>query len=158
MSHPIERNCPTCGAEPSQRCVGKRGTDRKAFHRARGSRQRAHELVGEPDVVTESPIEKMLAGAILGWLAHNDIDATVTTQTPIGPYRADILVQQSGSFLVIECDGRRYHNTRDQVLRDKRRDRYCVARGYGVMRFAGSEICKDVRGCAAEVGLWIRRP
>jgi very-short-patch-repair endonuclease len=110
------------------------------------------------DLTTESPIEVLLAGAIRGWLDHNDIDwIEVETQVPIGPYRADILLDDDGRKLVIECDGAAFHNSREQVERDKRRDRYCTAQGYAVMRFTGSEIQRDCRGCAAEVGLWVRR-
>lgn len=152
---PIERICPTCGAEAGQRCLGKRGHERKAFHRARGGRRKAHPIYSEPGVVTESPIEKELAGAVLGWLDHYGIAASVTTQATLGHYRADILIERDGRALVVECDGAAYHGSEEQVERDKRRDRYCAARGINVMRFTGKEIRRDPRGCAAEVGLWV---
>lgn len=156
MTDPFERICPTCGAEAGQPCIGKRGHERKSYHRARGSRRKAHPIYSVPHLETESPIEQTLAGAILGWLGHNDIvDVDVFTQTPVGPFRADILIHDRGRQLVVECDGAAYHNSLEQVSRDKRRDRYFAARGISVMRFSGTEIYRDARGCAAEIGLWI---
>lgn len=96
-----------------------------------------------------------MAAAVVGWLDHNDIEGMVDTQVEIGPFRADILVAVGERKLVLECDGLNYHGSEEQVARDKRRDRYMVARGYSVMRFTGKEIHADARGCAAEVGLWV---
>ena len=158
MSHPLDRACARCGAEAGQKCVGKRGHERKAFHRERGSRRKAHVVYSVDDLPTESPIERILAGAIREWRDHHFVPhITVETQAPIGPYRADILISDGDRRLVVECDGAGFHNSIEQVERDKRRDRYCAARGYAVMRFSGREINRDPRGCAAEIGLWIRR-
>ena len=156
--HPIERICPTCGAEAGQRCVGKWGRERKSFHRTRGGRRKAHPIYHEPGIRTDSPIEKLLAGAILGWIDHYGIVAAVKTQAAIGPFRADILIEERSRRLVVECDGAAYHASKEQVEHDKRRDRYCASRGICVMRFSGAEINRDPRGCAAEVGLWIKLP
>lgn len=157
MSDPLERICATCGAEAGQPCIGRRGHERKSFHRARGSRRKAHSLYSEPELVTESPIERILAGWIKGWLDHNFMSGVIlATQAQIGPYRADILLTVGDRQLVIECDGAAYHGSLEQIERDKRRDRYCAARGINVMRFSGAEIHRDPRGCAAEIGLWIK--
>lgn len=158
MSAPIERVCVKCGAEQGQPCVGARGHERKSFHRARGSRRPPHPIYAtEGRLQTESPIEALLAGAILGWCDHHEIGfVTLATQAAIGPYRADILLTADGRKLVVECDGAAYHGSREQVARDKKRDRYCVARGIHVMRFSGAEITRNPRACAAEVGLWIK--
>lgn len=98
--------------------------------------------------------------AILEWLGHSEITwAIVQTQQAIGPFRADIMISIGGRQLVVECDGAEFHaTTKEQVERDKRRDRYCAARGICVMRFSGAEINRDPRGCAAEIGLWIKLP
>lgn len=160
MRHPLNIDCPLCQAEAGQACVGKSGKERKSFHRARGTRRSApHPIYFRVSDHTESPIEKTLCGAIREWLTVHGLLSAVTTQAEVGPYRADILVEESGRRLVVECDGRQFHAvTKDQVERDKRRDRYCVARGIYVMRFTGSEITRDPRGCAAEVGCWIKLP
>lgn len=154
-THPIERRCWKCGAEAGQPCQGKR-RERIAFHRERGSRI-SHAIDHKPDGRTESPIEDVLAGAILGWIDYHGIsDAAMKTQEPVGPYRADILIECAGQKLVVECDGAAFHNEPDQIARDKRRDRFCATQGIAVMRFTGAEITRDPRRCAAEVGVWIR--
>lgn len=155
MSEPLEKFCLRCGAEPGQACVGARGHERKTFHRGRGSRRRAHAIYAS-GLKTESPIETELADAIASWIKFHDADATIKTQQPIGPFRADILVESRGDRLVVEADGAAFHNSIEQVERDKRRDRYCALNGIAVMRFTGREIMRDIRGCAAQVGLWIR--
>ena len=155
--HPLTRPCPNCGAEAGEHCVGSRGAIRKAFHRERGRRSRA-EAVHEYDGRTDSPIERQLADCIVEWLAHHDAWGEVHTQVPVPPYRADILViRRDGSKLVVECDGKAFHSTPEQVEYDKRRDRHFVLNGYAVMRFTGREITRDVRGCAAQVGAWLVR-
>lgn len=146
-----------CGSEAGQPCLSKHGFARKAYHRSRGSRRhKAHAVYKDPNVITESPIEKTLAGCILEWIDHSGLTASLKTQAPVGPFRADILIEEGGRRLVVECDGAAFHGSKEQVERDKRRDRYCAARGIYVMRFSGAEITRDARGCAAEVGLWVR--
>ena len=160
MRHPLDIQCPLCEAEPGQRCVGKSGRNRKAFHRARGTRRSApHPLYYRVPEHTESPIERQLVGAVKEWLEFHGFLSEVHTQASIGPYRADILIEEDGRFLVVECDGAEFHAvTKEQVERDKRRDRYCAAKGLCVMRFSGSEITRDPRGCAAEIGCWVKLP
>lgn len=159
MNDPAYRICPTCGAEAGQPCIGTRGHERKSFHRARGSRRKAHAIYSANQFETQSPIEELLAGTVIGWIKHHEIPGvTIGTQYPIGPYRADIYIKTGRRELVVECDGAAYHGSPEQVERDKRRDRYCAARGIHVMRFNGTEINRDPRGCAAEIGLWIKLP
>lgn len=157
MSDPLDKVCPQCGAEAGQPCIGARGHRRKSFHRGRASKRIAHALYSVPDEEVESPIESDLVGALRGWLDHYDFnEISLLTQHPVGPFRADIVLIDGERRLVVECDGAAYHGSPEQVERDKRRDRYCVVRGYFVMRFTGSEIKRDVRGCAAEIGLWVK--
>lgn len=161
MRHPLDIDCPLCEASAGQRCVSKVGRDRKAFHRARGTRRAApHPIYFRKVEKTESPIEAALVRAIREWIEFNGVTTVgVGTQVEIGPYRADILIEDATRLLVVECDGAEFHAvTKEQVERDKRRDRYCAARGICVMRFTGAEITRDVRGCAAEVGCWIKLP
>jgi very-short-patch-repair endonuclease len=159
VSHPLERHCPTCGAGAGKACIGRRGIARKALHRARGARRyRAFDIQPVDDLATESPIEETLAGAIRGWIDHHGVRAFVQTQARVGPFRADILVTVDSRKLAVECDGAEFHSSAEQVTRDKRRDRFFVARGVSVMRFCGHEINRDPRACAIEVGAWITLP
>ena len=106
----------------------------------------------------DSPIEDSLVANIRGWIDHVEaVGVVLRTQVPVGPYRADIVIEVGGRLLVVECDGARFHNNPEAIQHDKRRDRYFTIQGYAVMRFTGAEIARDPRGCAAEVGMWITR-
>ncbi len=69
-------------------------------------------------------------------------------------YRVDFLLVCGSSpafrrCFAIECDGHEWHEkTKDQVARDKRRDRRMIMDGITPIRFSGSEIHKDASGCA----------
>ena len=106
--------------------------------------------------VTESPIEALLVHAIGEEIFRCRVDCGLTTQARVGQYRVDILLEMEGRRLVVECDGAEFHAVRKgQIERDKRRDRFFVARNIPVMRFTGSEICRSPRSCAAEIGSWL---
>lgn len=59
---------------------------------------------------------------------------------------------------VVECDGFETHTTKDVFIRDRKRDRALMARGYQVLRFSGSEINRDPLAAASELArvLWQR--
>lgn len=157
-AHPFDRHCPKCGAPAKVPCQGRRG-NRRTFHRERWRGPNFHSVPGDGDENVESPIELKLVQAIRGWLEHHEIRfIRVETQKRLGPYRPDILLTDTAvedHFLVVECDGRDWHTKEHQVDRDKMRDRWFAARSIPVMRFTGSEIHRDARGCAAQIGSWV---
>ena len=54
--------------------------------------------------------------------------------------------------VVVEIDGEGpVRASSDQVVRERRRDRYLVAQGYAVLRFAGDEVFTNPWRCAEEV-------
>jgi very-short-patch-repair endonuclease len=54
--------------------------------------------------------------------------------------------------VVVEIDGEGpVRASPDQVVRERRRDRYLVAQGYAVLRFAGDEVYTNPWRCAEEV-------
>lgn len=76
------------------------------------------------------------------------------SQLAIGPYTADIALVRGDEDVgvVVECDGHAFHErTPAQAEHDKRRDRFMVAAGWLVARFAGREINRNVTACALEV-------
>lgn len=80
----------------------------------------------------------------------------LTSQAPVAGYKVDFLLwvtcgkEQGG--VAIECDGHAFHEkTKEQAARDKKRDREILAAGYPVMRFSGSEVYKDTRGCVDQI-------
>ena len=106
----------------------------------------------------ERPLARLWLAA---WLPEAPPGTLVEPQKQIGPYRVGFLVD---SRVVVEIDRPASGPpTLDQAVRDRRRDRYLVARGYAVMRFAASEVHDDPWGCVAEVAdllasLATRRP
>jgi len=81
----------------------------------------------------------------------------VEPQKRVGAYRIDFAMEmvlkrsvRVGPALAIECDGFEYHSSKEQMRRDKQRDRWLMANGYRVVRFAGTEIWSDPVGCFRE--------
>ena len=107
----------------------------------------------------ESPIEQIfmidLSEEINSFHFHNKIKKTgydflgLSLQQKIGKYRVDFVLdfQKNCEFMkkfVIELDGHDFHEkTKEQVQRDKEKDRFLISQGYIVVRFTGSEIYKN---------------
>lgn len=91
----------------------------------------------------ESPIEKLLAWAMLG----EGVDPEI--QQEIGDFTCDFLLRRER--VVIECDGHEFHTTVKRQARDRRIDRELQKQGYAILRFTGSQINADPKACAIEV-------
>ncbi|MCU1293066.1 MAG: hypothetical protein JWP08_1916 [Bryobacterales bacterium] len=110
---------------------------------------------------TESPIETMLAVAILRqWpdMEFRTHDAgpgkgwSLIPQYPWGSFRVDLALRKPDGFLIfIECDGHEFHSSPEQVERDRIREQMMVDRGYPVVRFTGSEINYSPVACAQKL-------
>jgi len=121
-----------------------------------------------PLLKCESPIEQLLlfvlnvkakAGLIPGL---SQVIAQGLVPACGKKYRGDIVIEFSPGFLdrpvIVECDGHEFHEkTREQVARDKARQRDLQIDGYHVIRFAGSEVFKDPAACAGDVLRFIQR-
>lgn len=93
----------------------------------------------------ESPLEGLMAASLLLAIGAERLEA----QHRIPPYRADLLVD---GWLVVEVDGYRYHYLhREDVLSDRRRDRWVARQGFRVIRFVGTEVWNDLEDCVQEV-------
>lgn len=114
----------------------------------------------------ESPIEQMLylpLNELANSLINNEYAscASVLPQYPIEcggkKFRVDFLFQvllkdDYCMKFVIECDGHEFHEkTKEQVRKDKQRERYLMSDNHTLIRFAGSEVYKDPYRCAEEV-------
>ena len=70
-------------------------------------------------------------------------------QQRIGPYRVGFLID---GRVVVDIDRHPARPpTPEQAVRDRQRDRYLVARGFAVLRFAAAEVSDDPWRCGAEV-------
>jgi very-short-patch-repair endonuclease len=91
--------------------------------------------------------EKLALAPVEGIYAFSQVEVDI--------YRVDFMVALRSldlgtAFYAVELDGHEFHEkTKEQVARDKARDRYLQSRGIAVFRFSGSEIWKDADGCAA---------
>lgn len=81
----------------------------------------------------------------------------LASQVSAGEYRVDFVFGDCADFdkpnrcIVIECDGHDFHQkTKEQVARDRTRDRYLSTVYARVIRFTGSEIYRAPAKCAAE--------
>jgi len=83
--------------------------------------------------------------------------------TEVGSYAVDFLIVPEDPALervkiAIELDGHEFHEkTKDQVRNDKVRERAIVQQGVTVLRFSGSEIVRNARGCVEEVEKFLRK-
>ncbi len=117
-----------------------------------------------------SEIERAFAATLIGggyisgypvyWGMPKDHRKEMTFLAPqvqVGEYRVDFVFGYCGDFdrptrcIVIECDGHDFHQkTKEQVARDRTRDRYLSTKYGKVIRFTGSEIFRNPSACAVE--------
>jgi hypothetical protein len=72
----------------------------------------------------ESPIEEEMARAICFEAYRRDVGVRVQSQSVIGNYRADFIIELDDIKIVIECDGHDYHErTKEQAARDRKNAR-----------------------------------
>jgi very-short-patch-repair endonuclease len=94
----------------------------------------------------ERPLARLWLAA---WLPDAPDGTRVEPNCKIGPYRVDFLVLPR---VVVEIDGEGpVRASTDQVVRERRRDRYLVAQGYAVRGVAGDEVYTNPWRCAEEV-------
>lgn len=100
------------------------------------------------------PIDVVLDGPLPGL----DASFYLRPQSRILDYRVDFIAGVSWGVkeAIVECDGREFHHaTREQIERDRERDRRLEAADYRVFRFPGTQIYNDPFGCANAVWLWV---
>lgn len=126
--------------------------------------RRAFDIGGNCD----SPIEVQIGAAILLFFerANRPLKLCKTIDIEKAPnglvlvpqlawsfYRSDwgILNPNRHGALLIECDGKDFHSSPEQLAHDRKKDAAALARGFLTLRFTGSEIFRDADGCAQKV-------
>jgi very-short-patch-repair endonuclease len=100
-------------------------------------------------LIAESPIEVQL-GARLWRILPPPYE--LTPQFRLGRHRYDFAVTVDGmAILLIECDGRAFHSTAEQIVNDRRKDSVAKLAGIRILRFTGSEIFRNAASCADRV-------
>ena len=136
----------------------------------------AHQDLNRDHVVkfVESPIERKIARSLLeafmfrlapdglpeklrnGW-------AYIVPQYKTGRYRLDLaifFVAGEHDDLIkidLECDGKDYHSSRDQMRRDEIRNKDLVRDGWIVLRYAGGSLHHRCEACADEIQFLIEQ-
>lgn len=107
-------------------------------------------MVVGPTVEPHSPIEGHFCEGLNNftvWMRDNGV--TIQMQEQIGPYRADFVLRMGGMDpLVVECDGARWHNSREARERDQERDAFMRSRCFRVLRFPGASLWRYPTRCA----------
>lgn len=117
----------------------------------------------------DSPIEEILGAFILTVFREEGAAlklCRVADLRTIGPslvlvpqykwhfYRSDWAILRPAyeeTALLVECDGAEFHSKPEDVDRDRRKDAAALDYGHITMRFPGSRIYRDPRGCARSV-------
>lgn len=100
-----------------------------------------------PDKTIFTPIEQMLANEL------EKAKLSFVPQVHIGRYFVDFLVTIDNQKIIVECDGREYHDP----VRDRERDEVLALENYPIIRFSGSEIYCDSAQCVEKIKLAARK-
>ena len=114
----------------------------------------------------DSEIERQMADALVGnhrltcgalpiIVLEGDLPSegfAIAPQRWLESIRPDFTLSWNGKRLLVECDGHEFHDKNPaSAAYDKWRDRFCLIRGWPVMRFTGAEITRNPDICANEV-------
>lgn len=88
-----------------------------------------------------TPIEQIMNDALI----ENDI--TFHPQVKVGRFQVDFIVEIGNAKIIVECDGRDYHNPNHDAERDKE----LKLQGYRILHFTGSEIFNSIELCIEKI-------
>jgi very-short-patch-repair endonuclease len=127
--------------------------DREKGDPARLARFRG--VQGSPEDGTDSQIEDSFLAAWRADVEPHLPGIKLEAQYRLGIYRLDFAVPLLK--VAVELDGHAYHKTQEQRTHDARKDRFLVTSGWRVLRFTGSEVALDAKGCCLEAARLIKR-
>jgi very-short-patch-repair endonuclease len=110
-------------------------------------------LAGTIADVCESPIEVDLGVMFLiAFRAIGDNDFQLVPQHVLGSFRYDFAITHQGKLIgLIECDGKEFHSTTEQMANDRAKDKLAAQMGVRMFRFSGSDIWRGPQGCVRQV-------
>lgn len=95
----------------------------------------------------ESPIEIEFGARLLRQLRGTDL--TLAPQYEWLRFRIDFALMRGDTPVVfIECDGKEFHSTSEQLANDRRKDAAAARAGIPLLRFSGSDIFRRSIACA----------
>ncbi len=90
-----------------------------------------------PGKIVPTPIEELFQRAL------EDRRIPHQPQARLGRFIVDFLVELGEEKVIVECDGKAYHDP----VKDRERDQILAAQGYRTFRFSGAEIFRDAAAC-----------
>lgn len=97
----------------------------------------------------ESPIEIQLGARLLAELKP---PFRIEPQYWFGNFRIDFAIIRDGwPCLFIECDGKAFHSSDEQVLNDLAKNRAAAIAGIPLLRLTGSEIFRQPEQCVRQI-------
>ena len=95
-------------------------------------------LLGKSEYKTTfTPIEEKMLNALR---AHQ---LSFQPQVRIGRYTVDFLLTHDNKKVIVECDGKAYHDP----AKDRERDKVLASEGYAICHFSGTDIVSDMESC-----------
>ena len=88
-----------------------------------------------------TPIEQIMNDALV------DNDITFNPQIKIGRFLVDFVAEIGSTKIIIECDGRDFHNP----FHDTERDKELKLQRYPIIHFTGSEIYNNIGSCLEKI-------
>jgi len=93
------------------------------------------------DNVLYTPIEKIFKDKLI------ERKISFKSQVKLGRFYVDFILEVNNSKVIVECDGKDYHDPD----KDKERDKVLTIEGYKIFRFSGSRLFKDCDSCLNEI-------
>jgi DNA helicase-2/ATP-dependent DNA helicase PcrA len=125
-----------------------RVTDLLALEQMNNLLELVNVTITSPNMITDyddnvlyTPIEKIFKDKLI------ERNISFKPQVRVGRFYVDFMVEVNNSKVIVECDGKGYHDPD----RDKERDKELSREGYRIFRFSGSRLYKDCDGCLNEI-------
>jgi very-short-patch-repair endonuclease len=103
----------------------------------------------------DSEIEVDLAVALTKALrVIDDPTLSLRHQFQLGGFLYDLYIKREGRskpLVMIECDGKEFHSTDEQIANDRAKDALAAKSGIFLHRFSGSQIFRELDRCTQQV-------
>jgi very-short-patch-repair endonuclease len=103
----------------------------------------------EMEKLCESPIEHQFGMAAAAALLGSGL--RIASQYQLFGYRYDFAIlhpRLNQVLALVECDGREFHSTPEQLANDRKKDAAAKSIGAFVVRYSGSAITRNAKDCA----------
>ncbi|MCX8015367.1 MAG: DUF559 domain-containing protein [candidate division WOR-3 bacterium] len=67
------------------------------------------------------------------------------------PYCLDFAIFCKSGKINVECDGEKYHSSKQNVIRDRKRNNDLTSKGWLILRYSGREINYNIKNCIKQI-------